>query len=166
MSRSVANARTTAMSTIGVIPMAFAPSSSVTSTAAETGSGRIAAVAAAMPAAIAGPMPYPGRPLSSAPAAAPRNSAGKIGPPRSVASDTAYARPFSASSATSAQTPGVSSDAVNVPSASCPERTTSTGERPVSSEYAPAAAAVTAAAPIAMSAGRRAAWGTSRRPRW
>src|SRR5215475_7440833 len=67
-------------------------------TVAERGSLRIDTVVAAISTATAGVSENPGRWAASRPAAAPRNMAGKVGPPRKLPSEMLHARPLNRSS--------------------------------------------------------------------
>ncbi len=124
------------------------PSSRTTSTTLLTGSLSAQVAAAAMPAARPGTTPSPGSGANSTPAAAPRNSAGKIGPPRRLPRQSAYAAPLHSRTAMSAPMPQACGSEARLFITAWPDEATSTGELPVTSAYsapkAPAATAQTA----------------------
>src|SRR5664279_1940084 len=93
-------ATTTATMTSGVTASPSESSSSVASRTEVIGSRSIVTHIAPIPMAAAGTTGNPGKWDNAIPPAAPRNIAGKIGPPRNPPNDTPYARPLHTSSTT------------------------------------------------------------------
>ena len=83
-------------------PVARVAVNTVPTTTALSGSRKIVTMPAAMPTATATVIGNPGRCDIMIPAAAPRNIAGKVGPPRKLPSENAYATPLATSSSASA----------------------------------------------------------------
>src|SRR5690349_12406228 len=91
----------------------------------DSGRPRAAVNAAPMPTATAGVIASPGRCDAISPAAAPRNSDGKTGPPRKPARDIEYASPLNTSSRARAPTDHVPAPATRFGRSLSPENSTS-----------------------------------------
>ena len=74
--------------TNGSLPAPDPSVSTAAITIADSGRRSTAAIAAAMPTAIAGVIENPGSWPAISPATAPRNSPGKVGPPRKLPSES------------------------------------------------------------------------------
>src|SRR4051812_31414612 len=83
---------------IGPVAGPADPVSSSASTTEDSGSRRIDTAIAPIKAATAGVSAYPGRGEAITPMTAPRNRAGKVGPPRKLPMDRAQATPLQARS--------------------------------------------------------------------
>jgi hypothetical protein len=97
-------ATVTEMITSGIASRPLDNSSNVASNTAVIGSRSMVAVIAPMPMAAPEIMSSPGRWESATPSTAPRNIAGKIGPPRKLLNARQYASPLQLISKTSAPT--------------------------------------------------------------
>src|SRR3954451_19418376 len=89
----------------------------VASTTADSGSLSTATTAAPRTTATAGVVSKPGSCAANSPAAAPRNIAGNVGPPRKVPTEMPYARPLKAITRISADTDQAPRSATSGPSA-------------------------------------------------
>src|SRR5262249_34322139 len=120
----------------------------------ERGSRRVAAQPAAINAATAGVCARPGRCAASTPALAPRNNAGKAGPPRKFPSEMAQARPLNTSRSVRVDNDSVASLLARSPKAFWPEKRTAVIGWPVDSLKAIASPPTTRAAATVSSRGR------------
>src|SRR3954469_15508710 len=98
---------------------------SAASTTADSGSLNTDATAAPIPTATAGVIEYPGNWAAIRPPAAPRNRAGKVGPPRKLPSEMAHARPLNTISNAIADSDQVAAPETSPGRASWPENRTS-----------------------------------------
>ena len=94
------------------------------STTADRGSLSTEATAAPIPTVTAGVIEKPGSCAAISPAAAPRNSAGKTGPPRKAPSEIDQAMPLKAMSRASAVSDHVLASDTRGPTAFWPEKST------------------------------------------
>ena len=114
-------ATVTEMITSGIASRPLDNSSNVASNTAVIGSRSMVAVIAPMPMAAPEIMSSPGTWERATPPTAPRNIAGKIGPPRRLLNARHYPRPLPLISKTSAPTEYSAALSRTGPSADCPE---------------------------------------------
>ena len=145
--------------TTGIWLVAAGPSSSTMSRTEVTGSRRMATMPAAMQIPRPGTVPRPGRCPASTPTTPPRKIAGNVGPPRNEPRHSPYATPLHSSR--SSRTPTGHVWSTSPGRASCPDPSTSTGDRPVTTANSPARAPVSTPAATATRMGRG---GAVRRP--
>ena len=151
---TVTKATTAATTMSDVTPTPACDTRTSVITTDESGSLRTAAQPAGISAATAGVCASPGRCAASTPALAPRNSAGKAGPPRKLPSEMPQASPLNTSRSASVDSDSVDSVLARSPKAFCPENSTAVIGFPVASLKAIASPPTVSAAAIVKSRGR------------